>query len=112
MLRRRRTGAPSCALTLKLLATYLALPSTVVIPAEPDKPPASIVASGIAPSSIQAPRADLAEAGMLTGSKTATRPDPALQEMRWRLVGPFRGGWSTAAAGVPDSTPFASSVRP
>jgi len=29
--------------------------------------------------------------------------DPSLYaEMRWRLVGPFRGGWSTCAVGVPD----------
>jgi hypothetical protein len=29
--------------------------------------------------------------------------DPSLySDMRWRLVGPFRGGWATCAAGVPD----------
>ena len=29
--------------------------------------------------------------------------DPAsYADMRWRLVGPFRGGWATCAAGVPD----------
>ena len=29
--------------------------------------------------------------------------DPALYgDLRWRLVGPFRGGWATCAAGVPD----------
>jgi photosystem II stability/assembly factor-like uncharacterized protein len=25
-------------------------------------------------------------------------------EMRWRLVGPFRGGWATCAEGIPDDT--------
>ena len=30
-------------------------------------------------------------------------PDPSLwSDLRWRLVGPFRGGWATCAAGVPD----------
>ena len=29
--------------------------------------------------------------------------DPSLYaDLRWRLVGPFRGGWATCAAGVPD----------
>ena len=29
--------------------------------------------------------------------------DPALYaDLRWRLVGPFRGGWGTVAEGVPD----------
>jgi photosystem II stability/assembly factor-like uncharacterized protein len=29
--------------------------------------------------------------------------DPSLySDLRWRLVGPFRGGWATCAAGVPD----------
>src|SRR5262245_17732136 len=32
----------------------------------------------------------------------AAAPDPAWQEMRWRLIGPFRGGWATTVAGVPD----------
>jgi photosystem II stability/assembly factor-like uncharacterized protein len=27
----------------------------------------------------------------------------AYQDLRWRLVGPFRGGWATCAEGVPDS---------
>ena len=30
--------------------------------------------------------------------------DPALYaDLRWRLVGPFRGGWGTVAEGVPDN---------
>ena len=28
-------------------------------------------------------------------------PQSALAELQWRLVGPFRGGWATMAAGVP-----------
>ena len=29
--------------------------------------------------------------------------DPSLySDLRWRLVGPFRGGWATCAVGVPD----------
>src|SRR4051812_94861 len=31
------------------------------------------------------------------------QPD-ASGALAWRLVGPFRGGWATAAAGVPDET--------
>lgn len=31
-------------------------------------------------------------------------PDSALNDLDWRLVGPFRGGWSTVAVGVPEST--------
>ena len=29
-------------------------------------------------------------------------PDTQLQGLQWRLVGPFRAGWSTMAAGIPD----------
>ena len=29
-------------------------------------------------------------------------PDSALNGMSWRLVGPFRAGWGTMAAGIPD----------
>ncbi len=31
----------------------------------------------------------------------APLPPSAYAEMRWRLIGPFRGGWATMAAGVP-----------
>lgn len=31
--------------------------------------------------------------------------DPSLfSELRWRLVGPFRGGWGTLAQGIPDES--------
>ncbi|MDE2052069.1 MAG: hypothetical protein KGJ72_13735, partial [Gammaproteobacteria bacterium] len=30
-------------------------------------------------------------------------PHSAYSQLRWRLVGPFRGGWATMAAGVPAS---------
>ncbi len=39
------------------------------------------------------PEAALASSGAL--------PSSAYSELRWRLVGPFRGGWATMAAGVP-----------
>src|SRR6187551_3797011 len=30
--------------------------------------------------------------------------DPSLYgDLRWRLIGPFRGGWATCAEGIPDS---------
>ena len=37
-------------------------------------------------------------------SKAGAEPiDPSLySDLRWRLVGPFRGGWATCAAGVPE----------
>ncbi|MEP6994331.1 MAG: hypothetical protein ABI968_07415 [Acidobacteriota bacterium] len=40
---------------------------------------------------------------LLFAASVAAQPlDPALyQDMRWRLVGPFRGGWATCAEGVP-----------
>ena len=40
----------------------------------------------------------------LTGAGlTAQSIDPSSYgDLRWRLVGPFRGGWATCAAGVPD----------
>ncbi len=34
-------------------------------------------------------------------SKDSVAPISAYGEMRWRLAGPFRGGWATVAAGVP-----------
>jgi photosystem II stability/assembly factor-like uncharacterized protein len=34
----------------------------------------------------------------------AQSPDPALyRDLRWRLVGPLRGGWATCAEGIPDA---------
>ncbi len=41
---------------------------------------------------------------LLAGSGLLAQPvDPSsYADMRWRLVGPFRGGWATCAAGVPD----------
>ncbi len=33
----------------------------------------------------------------------AQAADDSADSMRWRLIGPFRGGWSTAAAGVADA---------
>ena len=38
-----------------------------------------------------------------TGAAATSGPLPrsALAGLRWRLVGPFRGGWATMAAGVP-----------
>ncbi len=42
----------------------------------------------------------LAPAAAAHADATAT-PATAYDEMRWRLVGPFRGGWATMAVGVP-----------
>jgi len=38
------------------------------------------------------------------GPSSAAQPaDPSLYgDLRWRLVGPFRGGWATCAEGIPD----------
>jgi hypothetical protein len=37
----------------------------------------------------------------------AAVPESAYSELRWRLVGPLRGGWATVVAGVPgDATTF------
>jgi hypothetical protein len=33
---------------------------------------------------------------------TAQAADDVAAALRWRLIGPFRAGWSTMAAGVPD----------
>jgi len=41
----------------------------------------------------------------------AATPDPDYGDLRWRLVGPFRGGWAPVAAGVPtDANRSPSSV--
>jgi len=42
--------------------------------------------------------------GLLFAASSIAQPvDPALfSDLRWRLVGPFRGGWATCAAGIPD----------
>src|SRR5262245_10663825 len=37
----------------------------------------------------------------LASSGAASPADPDFGDLRWRLVGPFRAGWATAAAGVP-----------
>src|SRR5690242_528267 len=43
--------------------------------------------------------------GALAGAVSfAQSLDPNLyQDLRWRLVGPLRGGWATCAEGVPDA---------
>jgi photosystem II stability/assembly factor-like uncharacterized protein len=41
---------------------------------------------------------------VVTAATLAQPVDPSLYgDMRWRLVGPFRGGWATCAEGVPDA---------
>jgi photosystem II stability/assembly factor-like uncharacterized protein len=46
----------------------------------------------------------LALAATLVAGPALARPiDPSLYaDLRWRLVGPFRGGWGTVAEGIPD----------
>ena len=39
---------------------------------------------------------------LFTGVK-AEIPKAAYDEMRWRLVGPYRAGWATVAEGIPES---------
>jgi hypothetical protein len=39
---------------------------------------------------------------LLTGSGAAQQiPESTYQELHWRMIGPFRGGRTRAAAGVP-----------
>ena len=46
--------------------------------------------------------ASLSAAGFLSQAVGADAPPvPFYSGMQWRLVGPFRGGWSTMAVGVP-----------
>jgi photosystem II stability/assembly factor-like uncharacterized protein len=45
--------------------------------------------------------------GLLAAASTALRsqvPGDSFSALNWRLVGPFRGGWATAVAGVPGSS--------
>ena len=46
----------------------------------------------------------LALVATLAPAPAAAQPiDPALyRDLRWRLIGPFRGGWSLVAEGIPD----------
>ena len=43
----------------------------------------------------------LSAAGFLPPAAGADEPPAPRYDMQWRLVGPFRGGWSTMAVGVP-----------
>ena len=44
-------------------------------------------------------------AGFLPGAQAGDTPSASLYgDMQWRLVGPFRGGWSTMAVGVPSQS--------
>ena len=48
------------------------------------------------------PLAPLVLALALSGAALASPvPESAYQDLRWRLVGPFRAGWATMVAGVP-----------
>jgi photosystem II stability/assembly factor-like uncharacterized protein len=44
----------------------------------------------------------VALASLATSATSAPIPDTMLDGMTWRLVGPFRAGWGTMAAGIPD----------
>ncbi len=39
---------------------------------------------------------------LFVGSFTTATPPEALQDLRWRSLGPLRGGWSLVAEGIPD----------
>jgi photosystem II stability/assembly factor-like uncharacterized protein len=43
----------------------------------------------------------LAAAGLFASSAAALDVTDNYRDMRWRLLGPFRGGWATTVAGVP-----------
>jgi len=43
----------------------------------------------------------IAAASLPSVGAAAATADPDFGDLRWRLVGPFRGGWATMAAGVP-----------
>ncbi len=44
----------------------------------------------------------LAAAALAPAASFATENSARMPEMRWRMIGPFRGGRTRAAAGVPD----------
>jgi len=44
----------------------------------------------------------LAVATVVASAAQTDIPDSMLAGLQWRLVGPFRGGWGTMAAGIPD----------
>src|SRR5689334_5775969 len=44
----------------------------------------------------------LAVATVVASAAQTDIPDSMLDGLQWRLVGPFRGGWGTMAAGIPD----------
>ena len=41
-------------------------------------------------------------AALCGGATAATPADDVAAGLQWRLLGPFRGGWSTAVQGIPD----------
>ncbi len=53
------------------------------------------------PLSSRAAAAALIAVPLLLGA-AAQAPAPSLPDLHWRLLGPFRGGWSTMAVGVPE----------
>ena len=73
-----------------LLAALLALPA----PALPSTRIASSHPRSLAEASVAA-------AGHAAQAHPDSVPPAAYGGMRWRLVGPFRAGWATVAAGVP-----------
>ncbi len=73
-----------------LLAALLALPA----PALPSTRIASSHPRSLAEASVAA-------AGHAAQARPDSVPPAAYGGMRWRLVGPFRAGWATVAAGVP-----------
>ena len=78
---RTRCPAPGLAGSCLLLLCLAVLPGAAI---QAHQPPAQVPFPAAA---------TLAAAGPL--------PQSALAALRWRLVGPFRGGWATMAAGAP-----------
>ena len=58
----------------------------------------NLVRGSLAPAALLAAAIFLALAAPVSA---AAIPERAYQDLRWRLLGPFRGGWATCAAGVP-----------
>jgi photosystem II stability/assembly factor-like uncharacterized protein len=86
----RRPQAPRSA-RLSVLALSATLSGALLLAAAPAAPAQDVAAA--------------AEVPFPQGAAVARGPVPgsAYAQLRWRLVGPFRGGWATMAAGVDGS---------
>ena len=86
----RRPEAPRTA-RLSLLALAWVFPGALLLTAAP----AAHAQAAAEAAQVPFPQGGAPQAGPV--------PPSAYAQLRWRLVGPFRGGWATMAAGVPGS---------